>query len=774
MIRLLAALLLMASPVTAESVRIRSGEHDGFSRLVLEIGSPVDWTLRRVGNVYNLRIDRPGIHFDTSRVFSLIPRMRITALEMPDESVLSVRVAGTVHADAFTLEGGAIVLDIRSGPAPADSVFERPPDPEFANAISAGAALPGFRARSRVDPSLPVYWRDSAVDPVENSSERRVEVIPPAIALEFPDPRLAEAETELLQQLGRAAAQGLITIDAAPRQPRRDAVLGGTDDAASPASQALASAQDHLAITSQTVVDRDSPNVDRVGLGDNGHDCLPNEIFDLSAWLDGSPPGDQIAALRRQLVGEFDRPSPETVVLLVRLYIALGFGAESVALMDAMGPLPTGTDELRYIAAVIDGRGVDPGSAILTMTGCNTSAALWAVLGGDGLGKPETANFGAIQRSFSALPLALRQHLGPLLVERMIGLGVPDVAHTIREAIARAPGEHGGSINMIDARIDLARGRAADVKQGLAPIISGNGEQALEAMLLSIDARLALGEAVEQVMIDNIAAMAFEHRNSIHGPAAARAHVLAAGSAGRFGEAFTALGAWPEVGSGDLSDHTTRDLFRQLVALRDDATFLEVFFARQRAADVRRLDWTLRADLAQRLLNLGFSVEARRVAGPGAATFDRGRVLLARAALLDRDGPAALAHIGELSGDAADTIRGEAFRLLGDHKSAQASFISAGEMESAVSEAWRGGDWEMVAQAGSEPKRSVVERFAPARLQGAPEAAGNPAVGLPGGAQLAAPATQDDGPLSRNRAVLAQSQSMRSALMLLLKETEGS
>ena len=63
--------------------------------------------------------------------------------------------------------------------------------------------------------------------------------------------------------------------------------------------------------------------------------------------------------------------------------------------------------------------------------------------------------------------------------------------------------------------------------------------------------------------------------------------------------------------------------------------------------------------LSARLVDLGFSSAARDVLGQDGRLYDQGRLLLAKAALAERDAPAALAYLSVQSGEEASRIRGE-------------------------------------------------------------------------------------------------------------------
>ena len=75
-----AAVLLTAGTVQAQTVVTRSGEHKGFTRLVMRLPNGADWSLTQSGYAATNNIDAPEVVFDTSRVFNLIPRTRLQHL----------------------------------------------------------------------------------------------------------------------------------------------------------------------------------------------------------------------------------------------------------------------------------------------------------------------------------------------------------------------------------------------------------------------------------------------------------------------------------------------------------------------------------------------------------------------------------------------------------------------------------------------------------------------------------------------------------------------
>ena len=125
----------------------------------------------------------------------------------------------------------------------------------------------------------------------------------------------------------------------------------------------------------------------------------------------------------------------------------------------------------------------------------------------------------------------------------------------------------------------------------------------------------------------------------------------------------------------------------------------------------------------------------------------------ARAALAGRDAAAAYSYLGDLPGEEAAKLRGEAMSMLGQHSTAEGEFAEAGQTQAQLDAAWRAGNWTLVAQKGSETQKRFVELFAP---------------------ETAPPAEPQDavppGPLSQAQQLISQSQSEREAFEKLMEE----
>lgn len=182
-VRLAGAALVIgaaAGQLHAETVRIRSGEHGNFTRIVAEAAAPEGWALGRAGEGgYELRLG-DGAEYDLADAFRLIGRDRIATLAPGTApGSLMLGLGCDCHATAFVTAGGALVIDVADGPPAAGSPFEArlpapgteagPPQagpPQAGTApddtrgeAEAGHRAPGFAAAATADPRLALFWR---------------------------------------------------------------------------------------------------------------------------------------------------------------------------------------------------------------------------------------------------------------------------------------------------------------------------------------------------------------------------------------------------------------------------------------------------------------------------------------------------------------------------------------------------------------------------------------------------------------------------------------
>ena len=111
------AVVLAGSGVAAQTVTIRSGEHDTFTRLVMLLPDKAKWSIGESDQSLTLSVDLASLQFDTSQVFSRIPRTRLVNLNQSkpgEDLIFSLGCACSISS--FLEASGYLVIDIKDAP----------------------------------------------------------------------------------------------------------------------------------------------------------------------------------------------------------------------------------------------------------------------------------------------------------------------------------------------------------------------------------------------------------------------------------------------------------------------------------------------------------------------------------------------------------------------------------------------------------------------------------------------------------------------------------
>ena len=730
---LCAALVLLvgltAWPLSAETVMIRSGEHPGFTRLVLQPESPHDWQFGRTATGYELRLKGNRLSFDTDGVFHRILRQRISAVEpLPRPGTLALISSCACFAKAAQLSDGKIVIDIVDGTPPANSPFEQPLD-EGAVAVAHPLPHPG-QARGEGQPrisdatlsyrptendaaSLPIYWRD-ILQTTQKPSGEKAESAPPSMAekptamlplllppsipatdglppMKLPSPKVRATEAELLLQLSRAAAQGMVTLAEPEKKPRHAAPPPSAPDGPAPLA-------DEIAFHAETSMDRDAnANPMAQHLTAQGQDCVSDEALALTHWGTDESAPEQLTRARAHLTGEFDKPDPEAVRSLARLYLHLGMGAEARQVLRAFSDQSDEARLLNTLGQIIDDQTPMPENPFTGMQDCDTSAALWAFLVRPA-DTAESVNAAAVVRAFSGLPPPLRAALGPRLSDRFIRAGNPAAARDIRNAMARS-GDTTENRNL--GMVDASLAEPAQALKKLDQLAKGNDDLAVEAAMAALRNRLDRGEEVDAKQVEGIAALAFEHGDSPLGSELAALEIEARAAVGDYGGAARRLEErQTEYPDTDLRP-LTRLVLKRLTDSGDDTAFLQLYFHKSATIDAALTDPAAGYDtllpIAARLAKLGFPAETSALLPGPAGHTNEGRAILARAALAEFAPDKALGLLDGLPGSDAALLRSEALVMQKNYGAAATQLADIGAQEKLARAYWQSGDWHNAA-----------------------------------------------------------------------------
>lgn len=718
----LVAGLALASMARAQDIPIRSGEHETFTRLVLTLPAPTEWELGSTGRRATLRLSGNVASFGTNGVFDRIPRSRLLALRAsPADGTLQMDLACDCEVRGFVDRNRFLVIDI-------------------ADSDQAALAAPSWRDLPLPQPTARYTFTRPEAPQTAKSARPAAQAAPTPPEPIGPDEfaainarreTLTRSEARLLQQLSRAASQGLVTA----RLPQ----VTAPDQPEPTTSQDQPVTRIHLNAT--TSVDRDQrfdPSAQPVGANDPT--CIPNEQLMLSEWSDGQGFAPEIANWRRGLYSEFDKVNPEAALGLARAYLHFGFGAEAVRSTDLMPPEQDDRAVLSALGRIVDGE--QDGGVFAGQHGCETDAAFWAIMAAPPGQDLSGRNTVAMLQAYHRLPTHLRAHLGPSLARKLTALNDGENAALVLRAARRTPSHAVSDTALAAAGLATLQGETEEAETHLDAAIIGGGAAAPEALVAKVEARWDTRAALAPEEVAVLASYANEYRRANSGPALRAALSVAYGLSGDFSAAFEALGD-VERRDGSAARALPEARLIELLAINGaDAEFAERALARL-SQDDDGWSWALRQTVAARFLDIGLPMAARDVLSRGEAgrAPDEVTLVIADSYLGTGDPAAALDALRGLDGDRANILRGRAYLLAGNFSSAARLFDVAGDEARHERAMWLAGSW----QSSEDDKTEYADH---ARVF----------------ADHARPVPVSNGQLAEAQALLADSEDRRAAI----------
>ena len=729
MIRILSLFLTVwaasSSLASADVIRVRSGEHDGFTRIVLDMERLPEWRAGKTAEGYAVGFGGEALlAADLSQAFRLIGRNRVASMRyLADAREFHIALACDCAAEVFALRDRSLVIDIRSAAAGPWANAEAPFAPALPapDVLSVVAGLSG----APVPVSVPER-RQPFADVIHSVPAPRLAVPaaephffappgPPAVAMSSDAPIRSRAEhlgdtvippestavAELSRQLARAVSQGLISASDTP--PSGSPRAGGLTAPASANFRAL------------TGIDRDtrrlSASIDSTA---RGVACIPESRVSLADWGDPTD-ATVLGRLRREAMSEDGNPTDAGRLQLARHYIALGFGAEARV---ALAGLPDGPDRdiVLEMAEILD-VGRSDGGVFAGQSACPGSVSLWAILSAPVVAADLPVNTDAMLAAFSALPLHLREHLGPLFSKRLQAAGQTDLARMALNAVTRSGG---GSIrqDLTAARLGLSGTDAEDSRIALEDLSRGTDFTAAEALIeLLLDARRR-GVAPRAAWVDDADTLV----RATKGTEIAERLTIAALWGHIPLERFDVLRRRLVELPPGMTEAIRRDLsvaaLEAAVAVAPDDVFLRSEIGFSDYAEPGTMRRPLRLALGSRLMSLSLPGRAQRYEERIPETPDE-TVLAAQIRLELGDAAAAADLVARLEDPETGQLRASIF--MGDSrlKKAVTAYLQADGVAQANRAAMITGDWDWVADADLGTVSEAVAALRDPKDQGA-------------------------------------------------------
>ena len=698
-------LVMLLSPVlaAAQAINIRSGAHEGFARVVLDVQPNTEWRSQPIPSGMEVTLLGHTEGFDTARVFDRINRDYISQVVGEEDSV-SVKFSCRCEASVFNAGPRMIVIDVSPVPLGLPEVIPTRPQDFFL----ANIGLDSFRFAPR-----PADLQQSKVE-AKNSQNLNKNVgsgvgyFPSLLVQDVSRASttipLRTAQEQLVQGISGAATRGVLQvgpsegpISAARSLPSIGSAQGDGKTHRQPVTTPDSSVGANISISSADNILRNSTELQVPAATENSSCSYPNYLeFIGSNRPEGFLPS--IKNLRSLLYSETNLLNEAVAVELAQTYLYYGFGAEAREVLEAISDKNQNYSELKEIADILEFEFSRRTEALKELAECDSEVALWAAMVSEQMEDTQNYNIQAALRTLSELPVHLRQYIAPLLSRRLLENGDEASANTALRSLDRVMELSTPSVDLAAAMIELNQGSNLDAENRLERVVTSNAQQSAVALIKYIDSKRSTRETLEKNVADLAEAYVGQFRNDPIGAKLRDIHVLALGMSNQFGSAFEVIDQdqrqSPE--NQSVSSSTRSSVVEMLALSADDATFLKHIFG-----DVRPTLYGVEPDVvvsvASRLNALGFPAHARRILSVQPIT-DRNnntKQLEAEIALELGFEHEALANLYNMETAAVVGLRAKVLHQMGDFSAASQTFMDVGEVDHANRSAWLSDNWSM-------------------------------------------------------------------------------
>lgn len=722
--------IVWASMVSSEVIDIRSGEHEGFTRLVFNLETPNSaWEISGSGRSYVLKLDVQSPKYSAESVFERIPRTRLATLGTRDgDPSVTIGLMCECGVEAFAFGDRSIVIDIRTAEeAPVKATeFKKDPAPELVQPPkTTEQPVTVLRLSGRQRDAARQKW--TGVDDFLDETAR-----------------IRDNRNQLVHAVARAASQGLVE----PNIDRSTAPVVSNPVPAVRAADALTQTPppDPENIRTGTSYDTAFQAVEQALSG--GQNCVPDAFLDVGNWSEGRPDKNTQESLA-SLFGEDGKVDEEAAFVQAQLLLHKTFGAEARQILDLLPP----SEEKKVLAGIADIMDSEKGAAsrvFADQDDCSEKAIFWAFLAETI--SPDEAREQAILRAFSALPKHLRLHLGPRIAERFLTLGNGATADTVSAMIDRVAEESDTEALYLKARIEAQeRGQEKRAETALSEMVQQGERIAPEALIDLVELYDEQGITPSMDVVFLLEAFVLEHRRSELGPDLRRTYALSSALSGDFKRAFDVAQEVSDLDGEPAAIAVRSQLLERLLESSDDAGIVRFAIGYKLGVGLP-LTREASLDLAERLHQMGFYDQSQALleAVPFHMT-ERERVLLARQALSEARPRQAIAELLGIESEDAQKLRADALAMAGEHVGAAMAYNDISMKDAATREAWLAEDWGLIGQFGT-PHQQDLEGVL-SNLQ-----------------EIDADPKDIEGQLARNRRAVERSTQLREQLGALLAQ----
>jgi len=581
------------------TVQVRAGEHQDYTRLLLEIPEHNTWIFTPGIVIGRLDIAGPALEFDLTQTFSRIPRTRVHDVRSSANG-LDIYIACACEIHVHETIPQFLMIDIigsTSDRTYAPLAAPRPPgrpdklarayghpggDPKQAG-VRLAQALRGNNEDSTLTQVLSLNTISAApsrAQPTNPTAPHDANMLQPA---------------QIAQELGRVLAH---SVSAGMLQPVTDGVIpiAGTHTPDKPRSSANPDL--HLSI---------GPNRPNQTSGQDGTTapCPDLHTYDLPSW-DVPMSLPEVTARMHQIFNASDNLQDLEILNLSKSFLYFGFGAEARMILSLRSHTDPAGKILTDISYIVDLSKSPEKDAVWALRNCGPMGSLWAFLAAPEDVPPIDFPIDNLVQAVKILPANLRLHLGPIVAQRLAGLKLSDQAKIVQAALDRVKQDESPQLTLARAAVALP-GADAETTRMLEATLSPQHSD--DDLLFLLSYRDAQGALVEASLLEAATTRLFALRGTQAAQEIATFVITAKARAGNFSQAFEILNG-RDAGLDIEAHRALREgVFAKLVRQSNDTDFILQIFE-QRPWEYNYLSEALAAQLSARLHKLGFDLQA--------------------------------------------------------------------------------------------------------------------------------------------------------------------
>lgn len=684
-------LVLMVTSADANPIIVRSGDHDGFTRLVMRLPDNVQWQVTETRGLKTITLSDYDAGFDTSRVFDVIPQDRLTGVRAYPARI-ELELTCDCKLNTFVERNGFLVVDILDGPALPP--LEAQQAPKFVSA----------QPVSRFDFG-DLLWSDFSS--LEYNTDRDL-VEESEIKSELSEGKnpsnnvqqnlIDQTRERLIFDIGNATSRGILELSDPDVQTFK------TEDESSTRQDVFDSSDEEVRIilpNSRNIRITNSRDIppDRIenDLMLSGATCAASDAVNISEWGTDRSFGGQVAQLRDLLYSELDHLDTTIAKELAQLYLYFGFGAEAKQVLRMSDDLVVSNPVLMDIADIMDYGFARNPRFVHYFSDCDSDLALWSLLAAKKPQPHQVINTSAALRGLAKLPDHLKLFLAAAVSDRLSERGNSEAASiALRNAELNDVPDR-ADIELAQAKIETMQGNLELAEGILVDIFDRHSSETPEALLRYVDSRLAERKRIPADIALLVETYAFQMRSSPIAKELARAHVIASSYSGQFSKALEEMERKIITSDPELEAELISHTFMAMAKFADDISFLEAFYSKFPNSSKDLMPQSV-VETAHRLLSIGFPADAEEITSSVLEENmnEEIKVIRANSLLNVGENEAVIDSLGGIESDIANYFRAEALLRLGQNRSAFESFLIANLPEEAARSAWLADEWETI------------------------------------------------------------------------------